>query len=92
MFVAVVNCGVTPTPQTMGGETGPELMMDVAPDDATPVDQKLAVPDPAVPVGKLIVDAGLITFPVSTHPEVDRTIATRAYPVYAISLVDWLPD
>lgn len=58
MVVAVVNCGVTPLPVTMFGVTVPDQSSgEVVPPDL-PVEKCVAVPEPPVPAGKLIVAAG----------------------------------
>jgi len=74
----VVRAGVTPFPHTIAGEIGPDHRMIPAPLDAIPIEAKVAVPEPPVPVGKTMLETGLTALEVTVQPEPVRATATRA--------------
>ena len=85
IVLAVVSCGVTPLPVTIAGVTVPLHKIACTPVGGVAfdfdVDQKLAVPDPPVPAGKLIAATGVIVPVVSVHPPVVRATLMRVYDV-----------
>ena len=65
--------------------------MSVAPPPVLPQEKCETVPDPPVPAGKSIFDAGLTLLVVTVKPEPERATFTRAYDVYPTSLVLMVP-
>lgn len=78
MVVPVVNCGVTPEPVTIDGETVPRFSTAEAPPPVLPVVKYEAVPDPPVPAGNEMVATGETTPPVTDQPPELRLTLTRA--------------
>jgi hypothetical protein len=88
----VLTLGITPVAIVMFGVTVPEYNNVPAPLVSVPTPKcVIAPPGLAVHSPKSTFAAGLTLFAVTVQPAPLRATATRAYPVYAVSLVVWLP-
>lgn len=58
IVVAVVRRGVTPLPDEIEGVIVPLCRIAVAPDEATPVEKLVSVPEPPVPAGASMLTEG----------------------------------
>ena len=61
------------------------------PELAYPIEKCVAVDVPPAQIGNWICAALVNVFEVTVHPAAERATATRAYPLYETSLVDWVP-
>jgi hypothetical protein len=89
IVVAVVKRGVTPFDTTMFGVTVPLYRILPVPEPVSvPTAKCVSVSDPPVACGKSMFATGLeLCELAAVHPPVVRATETRAYDVYAASLV-----
>lgn len=89
--VAVVSRGVMPLPVEMFGVTVPLNRIAVAPPPVLPVQKCETVSPPPVPAGKSMLASGVHAPLDTVQPLVVLATFTRAYEVYAASLVAIVP-
>lgn len=88
----VLSRGITPTAIVIFGLTVPEYRILPVPVIKVPTQKcVMGPPGDAVHSPKSILAAGLTLLFVTTHPPLVLSTGILAYPVYAASLVVWLP-